>query len=83
METPDVTAVQKLVAAVVAAVPVIGTLLMAFGIEVTAAQIGAISGAIAALGGIYVLADAIIRNGRSRVLAAQKAEKPYDSVVGR
>ena len=83
METPDVTLVQTLVAAVVGAVPVLGTLLIAFGVEVTPAQLGAVSGAIAALGGIYVIADAIIRNGRSRVLAAQKAEKPYDSVVGR
>lgn len=83
METPDVTLVQKLVAAVVAAVPVIGTLLIAFGVNVTPEQLGAVSGAIVALGGIYVIADAVIRNGRSRIVAAQKSDKPYDSTIGR
>lgn len=82
METPDVTAVQKLVAGVAAAVPAIGALLIAFGVDISTEQLGAVSGAILALGAVYVLADALIRRGRASVEAARVAEKPYDSVVG-
>jgi uncharacterized membrane protein YozB (DUF420 family) len=59
METPDVTLVQKLVAGVVLFVPTVATLLLAFGVNITPEQIGAITGVIAGLGGLYVLADAI------------------------
>lgn len=67
MQMPDVTLVQKLVAAAAAASTAISTLLAVFGV-ISATQGGAITGAIMALGGVYVAADAVIRNGRSRAL---------------
>lgn len=68
MDLPDITLVQKLVAAVTSAVVALGTVLTLFGVA-TAEQAGAVAGAVAALGGVYVAADAVIRNGRARALA--------------
>jgi drug/metabolite transporter superfamily protein YnfA len=67
MDMPDVTLVQKLVAAAAAASTAVMTVLAVFGV-VSTTQGGAITGAILALGGVYVAADAVIRNGRSRAL---------------
>jgi hypothetical protein len=67
METPDVTLIQKLVAAGAALLTAVLTLVAVFDwFTPTAAQLGAITGAYAALGGLALTADAIIRNGRSR-----------------
>lgn len=85
MEMPDITLVQKLVAAVSTAVGSILTVLLVFGV-VDPIQAGAVGGIITALGGVYVAADAVIRNGRSRVAANPEAmrelEKPAEPVQG-
>lgn len=84
MDLPDVTLVQKLVAAAAAATTAVGTLLASFDV-VTVAQAGAVTGAVMALGGVYVAADAVIRNGRSRALTnpetVRELERPKTPVV--
>lgn len=69
MQTPDITPIQKLVGAVVTVIGSLLTLLTAFGVELTAEQSGAILGFVGALGAAFVIADAVIRNGRARALA--------------
>lgn len=84
MDLPDVTLVQKLVATAAAASTAITTLLAVFGV-ISATQGGAITGAIMALGAVYVSADAVIRNGRARALAnpetIRELERPKAPVV--
>lgn len=68
MNTPDVTLVQKLVGAVIAVLAALLPVLTAFGVSITTEQITAILGFATALGSAFVIADAVIRNGRSRAL---------------
>lgn len=69
MQTPDITPIQKLVALGAGVIPALIAVVNAFGIyDVTAEQSGAILGLYTVLGSFTVLADAIIRNGRSRAL---------------
>lgn len=70
LATPDITLMQKIVGAVTALIVAVLGLAQAFGWEITATQNGAILSLWTALGGILVIADAVIRNGRSRALAA-------------
>jgi hypothetical protein len=70
MKTPDVTLMQKLVGAISALVVTGIGAAQAFGADLTVEQGAALLGLWTALGGVLVLADAIIRNGRSRALAA-------------
>ena len=69
METPDITPIQKLVAAVVSVIASLLTVLQAFGVPLTMNQSGALLGFFTTLGAAFVIADAVIRNGRSRSLA--------------
>ena len=72
METPDITKAQ-----VIALVQAVIALVVAFGIDLTDEQTTAIIGLAGALAIVLPLADAIIRNGRSRIYAAHVA-KPDD-----
>jgi multisubunit Na+/H+ antiporter MnhB subunit len=65
METPDITRAQ-----VVAIAQAILAVVVAFGIDLSETQQTAILGLAGALAIVLPLADAIIRNGRSRVYAA-------------
>jgi hypothetical protein len=65
METPDITRAQ-----VVALVQAILAVIVAFGINLSDAQQTAILGLAGAIAIVLPLADAIIRNGRSRIYAA-------------
>ena len=71
LQTPDVTLVQKLVAAGAGLVGAVLTALAAFGVALDAAQISAILGLYTALGGVFVIADAVIRNGRAKMMATK------------
>lgn len=73
MQTPDVTPIQKLVGAAVMVVGSALTLLAAFGIELTVAQQGAITGFVGTVGTALVIADAVIRHGRSKIAANPEA----------
>ena len=67
LNTPDVTAVQKLVAAGAGLLTAVVALVNAFEwVTVDAGEAAALMGVYAALGSVLVIADAIIRNGRSR-----------------
>jgi hypothetical protein len=67
LATPDITLMQKIVAAVSALVVAGIALVNAFGwTEIDATESAALLGLWTALGGVLVLADAIIRHGRSR-----------------
>lgn len=87
METPNVTLVQKLVGAALTVASSLITLLVAFGVDITTEQIAAILGSLSAFGSFLVLADAIIRNGRSRALgsaaAIRELQQPGPPTVGR
>lgn len=76
---PDITSVQKAVAAGAVLLSSILGLVAAFGVTLSAAQIAAIGGAYAALGSFLVLADAIIRNGRSRAMLRPDVEIKSDA----
>ena len=78
METPDITKAQ-----IVAIIQPFLTLGISFGLPITNAQQAAILGAGGALSGVLMLADALIRFGRSRVLVAQRSGViPGESVEG-
>jgi hypothetical protein len=67
LQTPDITLMQKVVGAVSALVVAGIALINAFGwTEIDATESAALLGLWTALGGVLVLADAIIRNGRAR-----------------
>lgn len=78
MNTPDVTSIQKLVGAGAAVLTSLLTLLAAFGVELTVAQQGAILGFAGTVGAALVVADAVIRHGRSRNLGNPEAMENYD-----
>ena len=66
LSTPDITLMQKLVGAVSALIVAGLAVAQAFGADFTVEQSSAILGLWTALGGILVIADAVIRNGRAR-----------------
>ncbi len=66
-DTPNVTPIQQLVAAGAVALASILALVNAFEwADITSTKAAAITGVYAAFAGFLVIADAIIRNGRSR-----------------
>jgi len=70
LATPDITAMQKIVGAVTVVIVAALGAAQAFGWDITPEQNGAVLSLWTALGGVLVIADAVIRNGRSRALAA-------------
>lgn len=76
METPDITRAQ-----IVAIIQPIVTCAIAFGAPISETQSVALIGLAGAVSSALALGDAIIRNGRSRIEAARKADRPYDSYV--
>lgn len=70
LSTPDITLMQKLVGAITALVTAGIGVAKAFGADLTVQQSAALLGLWAALGSVLVIADAVIRHGRSRLLAA-------------
>lgn len=64
VEMPDITKAQ-----IVALVQAVLALVIAFGVDLTEAQQTAIIGLAGAVAIVLPLADAIIRNGRSRIYA--------------
>lgn len=74
METPDITKAQ-----VVALLQAIIALAVAFGVSLSAEQQTALIGLAGAIAVVLPLADAIIRNGRSRIYAESvKASRQDD-----
>ena len=83
LKTPDVTPIQMIVGAITVWLTSIITLVNVFGwAEIDATEGAALMGVWSALGGIAVLADAIIRNGRSRALAAKPPAQSVDKIAG-
>ena len=70
LATPDITLMQKLVGGLTGLLVAVLGLVQAFGVDITPTQNGAILTLWTALGSVLVIADAVIRNGRSRALAA-------------
>ncbi len=66
MQTPDLTLVQKLGGAIMLLLGAIWPLLEAFGHGLTGQQTIAVTGFVTAFVSVAVIADAVIRNGRSR-----------------
>lgn len=85
MQTPDVTPIQKIVGAATVLIASVFTLLTAFGVDISAGQQAAVLGFVTSLGGFFVIADAVIRHGRSRALANPEAmrelERPAKAVT--
>jgi hypothetical protein len=75
LSTPDITPVQKLGAALMILMGATWPVLEAFDVGLTDAQSVAIGGFVTAFVSVAVAADAIIRNGRSRVAAAKVEAK--------
>lgn len=69
METPDITKAQ-----VIAIVQAVLALVVAFGVHLSDKQQTAIIALAGAVAVVLPVADAIIRNGRSRVYAAHVAK---------
>lgn len=76
IQTPDLTLVQKLGGAALLLLGSIFGLLEAFGHPLTNAQTIAISTTVTSFVSVAVVADAVIRNGRSRIAAAKAMPKP-------
>lgn len=77
LKTPDVTPMQMIVGAISGLVTAVIGMVAAFGwAELSLEQTGALLGAWAAFGSVLVLADAIIRNGRSRALLNPQLLEP-------
>lgn len=70
LSSPDITSMQKLVGALTAVITTAVSLASAFGANITAEQGIKIMALWAALGGLAVVADAIIRQGRAKAHAA-------------
>lgn len=79
LSTPDITPIQKLVAAV-GGLLVSGMLLVnAFDIyDISGEQSAAVVGFWTTIGSVVVVADAVIRNGRARALAANPPAQAVD-----
>lgn len=74
MNMPDVTKAQ-----IIALVQAVLALVIAFGVDLTEAQQTAIIGLAGAVAIVLPIADAIIRNGRSRIYAESvKANAQHD-----
>lgn len=73
METPDITRAQ-----VIAIVQAVIAVAVSFGVDLSERQETALLGLAGALAVVLPLADAIIRNGRSRVYAAHVATRQDD-----
>lgn len=73
MNTPDITKAQ-----IVALVQACVALAIAFGINLSEPQQTAIIGLAGAIAIVLPLADAIIRNGRSKIYAAHVANEPTE-----
>jgi multisubunit Na+/H+ antiporter MnhB subunit len=71
METPDITKAQ-----IIALVQALLAVIVAFGVPLSDRQEAAILGLAGAIAIVLPLADAIIRNGRSRIYAAHVATQP-------
>lgn len=71
MATPDVTPIQMLGGGALALLGAIFGVFAAFGHALTGEQTIAISGLVTAFVSVAVVADAVIRNGRSRIAAAK------------
>lgn len=69
MKTPDITRAQT-----IAIVQAILAVLVAFGVNLSEQQQTALLGLSAAVAVVLPLADAIIRNGRAKIVAASAAE---------
>lgn len=79
VQLPDITPMQKIVGAVTVVLTALLGVVNAFGwYDISGDQAGAILTLWAALGGLGVIADSIIRNGRSKIAAAaiRAGEKP-------
>lgn len=74
MSTPDLTTVQKISGAIMVLLAALWPLLEAFDYGLNTTQTVAISGFVTAFVSVAVLADSIIRSGRSRVAAAKVAK---------
>lgn len=70
MEMPDITRAQT-----VALVQAVIAVVVAFGVDLSDAQVTALIGLAGAIAVVLPLADAIIRNGRSRIAAAEQANR--------
>jgi hypothetical protein len=81
LSTPDITLMQKLVGAITLLITAGIGVAQAFGTNLTVGQSAALLSVWAALGSVLVLADAVIRNGRSRALAANPPAKAEDKVI--
>jgi hypothetical protein len=83
LSTPDITPVQLVVGAVSTLIAAVIVLVNTFGwANISPAEGAAIFGVWSALGGLAVLADAIIRNGRSRALAGPPPARTEDTIAG-
>lgn len=70
LETPDVTAVQKLSAAGLVLLGAILAMVNAFGwATIDAGEAAAVTGVYSSFAAFALIADAIIRNGRARAFA--------------
>jgi membrane associated rhomboid family serine protease len=77
LETPDVTLVQKLIGLLTAVIVAGFGVAKAFGVDITPEESAALLGLWTALGAVFVLGDAIIRNGRAKHLAGMvSVDKP-------
>lgn len=83
MDTPDITPIQKLVAAGLGLVLAALTACAAFGMSLSVEQITAVMGVASALGGLFVVADAYLRGQRAKnVPALMKAKGPDEADTG-
>lgn len=91
LQTPDITAIQKLVAAGLVLLGAVLALVNAFDwTTIDAGEATAITGVYTAFGSVLVLADSIIRNGRARafslppkgVVADDSADRSSASKLG-
>ena len=71
METPDITKAQ-----IIALVQAVLAVAVSFGVDLSDRQEAAILGLAGAIAIVLPLADAIIRNGRSRIYAAHISAQP-------
>lgn len=71
MNTPDITKAQ-----LIALVQAILAVVVAFGVNLSQAQQTALLGLAGAVAIVLPMADAIIRNGRARIVAAAAQQSP-------
>lgn len=82
LDTPDVTPIQKLTAAGLVLLGSIMAMVNAFGWStIDATEAGAVTGVYVAFTGVLVVADAVIRHGRSRALI--NPPRPLEDASGK